>query len=226
MTDKTIPLTLRTLTSVIFGIFALMGAEIAVAQCPNGLFYADLSRNQRANFLLDHVTDVDIAPNSNSECSTSHTLRLTIDIPEECSQAVVWVQFEGTPSGWTLNLGDSSTNNGFGGGAPGTTSNNAELQILDQNLAVYTAAAAPEELDRLLFQEMMLTDGALNFVVENQAVSWGQSASVLQSSNQGRLFAIPDNIDDGRRVYLGLNRVVANASRNGCGARRVMISFR
>lgn len=208
-----------------FALAAVAVAGTAHAQCTSGLYYADMSNGQQANLLPSGViTNVELPPNANPDCPTTRMLKLEIELPEECSKAVIWLQYEGQPSGWTLHVGDSATNNGFGGDA-GTTTNDAELQILEEDLSVYSNGAAP---DRIALMHLALTDGALNVVVTDQSVSWGQPYSALESFNGERLFAIPDQDGDGRRIYLGVNRVFGAAGdddRNGCGARRVMISL-
>jgi hypothetical protein len=208
----------------VFGGLVLGSVEVARSQCPTGLYYADLVHNQQANFLpAGIITGIEFQPNVDPDCPGTRMLKVAIDLPAACTKVVIWVQFDGEPSGWTLNVGDSPTNNGFGGDSG--TASNAELQILNQNLAVYNAATVPQEVDQLAFQNLVLANGALNVIVENQKISWGQPYSALQSFGLERLFAIPDTNGDARRVYLGVNRVVANTSRTGCGARRALISL-
>jgi hypothetical protein len=211
-----------TWTAIAVAVVCLAVPATGEAQC-RGLFYADLVSGQIANFAPGTFGDVATAANPDPECPT-RLLKLRVDVPEACLRAVVWVQFEGQPTGWALNVGDSPTNNGFGGDA-GTVPGNAELQVLDDSLSVYSSATSPEDLDRLAFQHLGLTDGALNLVVADQSLSWGQPYSLLETPNVPRLFAIPDAEGDGRSFYVGLNRVVGNTSRVGCGARRVLISF-
>lgn len=211
-----------TWTAFAFAIVCLVVPSVAQAQC-RGLFYADLGVGQVINFDPQSFDDVASAGNPDPGCPL-RLLKLRVNVPDACSKAVVWVQFEGPSSGWTLNVGDSPTNNGFGGDA-GTTARNAELQILDDVLSVYSSATDPLNLDRLAFQHLGVTDGALNVVVADQSLSWGQPYTLLSSPNVPRLFAIPDVGGDGRSFYVGLNRVVANTSRVGCGARRVLITF-
>ncbi|MCP4664109.1 MAG: hypothetical protein GY856_52665 [bacterium] len=211
-------------------ILSLAAALPAGAQCladapPLGIFFMDL----RLAFSIDltgGAVTVLSPPQNNNECADGSQMAvLEIDIPDECTQANILVEYEGEPEGWSLGLGDSPTNNGFGGDS-GTTPNNAELQILEQQLAVYNAASVPEEVDRLVIQDLALTDGAIRLTVGDQAVGWGQPRAALQTSGLNRLFAIPDlDSADGSSVYLGLNRVVLNDSRRGCGVRRVLVSF-
>jgi hypothetical protein len=183
-----------------------------------------MDRPQQANFMPTFITNVEYGSNPNPDCPETRILKLDIEIPETCSAAVIWLQYEGEPSGWTLNVGDSPTNNGFGGDA-GSTVHNGELQVLDDNLAFYNAAGVPEEVDQLTSQTLALRDGALNVVVSNQHVSWSQPYGSLDSAGLERLFAVPDMTADGRKIYLGVNRVVSGTSRLGCGARRVMVTF-
>ena len=148
--------------------------------------------------------------------------------PNACTQANVVVEYEGTPKLWTVNLGDSPTNDGFAGDA-GTTDNDAELWVLGEDLSLANGGSLAQVNNPLVLQHLALTDGALKFVVKNQSVSWGNPYSLVQSPASKFLFAIPDTTvaaADQRAIYLGLNRVIGNnASRTGCGARRVLITF-
>jgi hypothetical protein len=205
-------------------ILTLAGVVPAQAQCLNGLgiFYMDLELPFDADF-TGAVTVLDRPLQLNADCNDGSRMALVkIDIPQGCTQANILVEYQGTPQGWTVNLGDSPENNGFGGsfGDP----YNAELQILDQRLSVYTAATSPADLDLLAVQDLALTNGSIKLRVADQKVGWGQPMTTLATPNVERLFSIPDPLLD-RSVYLGINRVVLDTSRRGCGARRVLISF-
>ena len=141
-----------------------------------------------------------------------------------CTKANIVVEYEGLPSGWTVNLGDSPTNDGYGGDAGSTPAGkNAELWIQNQSLYVTTAGTSPAALDNpLARQDVSLTDSAIKFVVKDQFVSWGGPYSFLQTPNTKRLFATPAN---GSRIYLGLNQVISNLSRTGSGAARAFITL-
>jgi hypothetical protein len=146
--------------------------------------------------------------------------------PNACTQANVVVEYEGLPSAWTVDLGDSPTNDGFAGDA-GTTTHDAELWILNENLALANGGAIVNNPQ--VFQNLSLTDSTMKFVVKNQFVSWGQPYGYAQAPATQDLFAIPDTsvaAADQRAIYLGLNRVIVNRpDRTGCGARRVLITF-
>jgi hypothetical protein len=147
---------------------------------------------------------------------------LTINVASPCRRANIVVEYEGQPVGWTVNLGDSPSNDGYGGDY-GTTPNNAELQVLGNILTVYSSATSPSNLQVLEVDTLSLRDGSLKFVVGNQYLTWGQPFH--QVPGAPKLFALPDAVD-GSRIYLGINHVVlAQRNRTGTGARRVMISF-
>jgi hypothetical protein len=221
----------------IFFILCLAMGGNAMAQCNTGVFFIDMKTcgNATTNNLAG-VTVLScgaLAANPPiSACPASANWKeavLKINVPTGCTQAIVQVEYDGLPAGWTVNLGDSPTNDGFGGDG-GNADSEAELQILDERLDVYTAALAPGVVDQIGHQDLSLTDSALKIVVKNNYVSWGQPFSFVQTPNQKKLFLVPDNgaaAADRRVVYLGLNRVISNnPGRKGCGARRALVSFK
>lgn len=217
----------KFITFAILGMIAAMPAQAVV--CPAnpsvlGVFFIDLRIGFSVSTTEGAVTVLE-PPQSNADCTDGSLMSvIKIDVPDECTQVNVLVEYEGEPSGWTLNLGDSATNNGFGGDA-GTTRNNAELQVLEQQMSVYNASDDPDTVDRLVHQHLALDDGAIRLTVADQTVGWGQPRGILQTPGLGRLFAIPDEVGDERSIYLGINRVINDTNRRGCGVRRVLVSF-
>ncbi|MDB4951802.1 MAG: hypothetical protein JWM27_4451 [Gemmatimonadetes bacterium] len=149
---------------------------------------------------------------------------LNIDLGR-CKQVNVVVEYEGLPSGWTLDFGDSQTNNGYGGGVPGTTAHMAELQVVNGMLTVHRANSGTIAQ----VWPVTLQDGALKIVARNQFLSWGQPYAVVPNAGGNSLFALPDltgPMPDGMSMYLGINRVIYNpGNRVGYGVRRVMITM-
>lgn len=149
---------------------------------------------------------------------------------KEAKRLRMTVEYEGPstrapklPQGWTTHIGDDPANDGYGGGSG--LAGVAEAQVLDQNLAVYSAALGAGEVDRLLYQELRLAKGALHFDVANQYFSYGQPFNEINASYGKKLFAIGGQGNDSR-IYVGLNRVVSGrADRIGCGARRAILEF-
>ena len=230
----------KSMLHILLCALVLAAAPAAVqAQCPTGLVGLDLKTGVGFSVPPLPAGTVGFTPTGalapvpvSASCPAAAGWKkaaLQIVIPAGCTQANVVVEFEGQPKLWTVNLGDSATNDGFAGGAPGTTANNAELWILNEDLSLANAGNNPAVINNpLAMQHLALTNGALKFVVKNQFVSWGNPYSVVQAPATTNLFAIPDStaLGDQRAIYLGLNRVITNRpDRVGCGARRVLISF-
>lgn len=211
---------------------ALAGAPTAEAQsCVPFLGYVDLVFNG-GNVLTSpnfEVIDTDPIPQS-ADCAANRwrSAVLKVTIPATCSCAVVWVEYVGEPKNWTLNVGDSPNNNGYGGDSGGPPAGqNAEVDVLDQVLTVWSAADNPTDVEPLMRQHLGLTDGALKLVVCDQSISIGQPFTKLETPDLERLFFLADDpgSPDNRTFYVGLNRTIGNETRNGCGLRRAMAIF-
>ena len=229
----------RSLAPIALGVFALaaFAAVPAAAQCPPFICYVDLVQGAYIcpNTAVYPTASINIAPivigADNPNCSPgSFAAVLQVSIPTGCTGVSVLVEYGGLPDGWTVNIGDSETNNGFAGDS-GSLPNgqNAEVQILDEDLSVYSAASAPP-VDRLALAHLALTDGSVRFVVKDQYLSWGQPFSDLETPSLQKLFFIPTapTAPANRNIYVGLNRVIApvgaaSSSRNGCGVRHALL---
>ena len=150
------------------------------------------------------------------------------------TRACFTLDYEGTPVGWTLNVGDDSTNDGFAGGGPGLSSSVAEVQILEEVLAMYSAALGFGLADQLVSERLRLLDGAFKVCVSDDLVTWGNPAGAINTANSKIGFQIPDNApattfspagDGNRDIFAGFNRVVNTTSRNGVGLSRVLITL-
>ncbi len=204
------------------------------AQCPTGQFYLDLKNCTTATF-APHVSFLvactAIAPvPAIAACPPAANWKratLRIAIPAGCTQANMVVEYEGLPAGWSVNVGDSATNDGFAGDAGTHAPDNAELWVLAEDLSVVNGSSNAAAINNPLVKDhLALTDGALKFVVRNEYVSWGQPYNSVQALATKDLFAIPGT-GDGRTIYLGLNQVITGrADRRGCGARRVLVTFK
>lgn len=223
-------LSLRSV-AILFLLAIGLWASGAQAQCTAASFYADLRTGTVVNddTALFHVSP--LAGSQHTGCTGWLEAVVKVDIPKDCTAATVAAEYEGTPVAWTLNIGDSPTNNGYAGDA-GTTDHNAELWVVNENLALANAGNSPSAIDNpLVFKNLSLTDGALKFLVRDQFVSWGQPYEFVQSPSNKLLFAIPDDSvkpAEERSIYVGLNRVISGApgnGRTGCGLRSALIRF-
>lgn len=223
---------------------ALVAAP-AAAQCPQFLCYVDLDVGGGTicpnTTVYPTVTQPapppaagqpphpDLAVGAASTTCTGGSFRavvVQVDVPAECTGVAVWVEYQGDPEEWSVNIGDSITNNGFGGdGGSLPAGQNAEVEVFGELVRLFSAADNPDDVDTLLSQHVALRDGALKFVVEDQFLSWGQPYSALETPDLERLFFLPDSVvaPENRTIWVGLNRSIATPSRNGCGARRALI---
>ncbi len=127
------------------------------------------------------------------------------------------------PYGWVTHIADDPTNNGYGGG--NGLDGVAEMQIVDQNLTMYSNGIAAGVVDAIFTQQLRLANGSMRFEVSDQLLTIGQPYTDVDGSATKRLFQIPDAKND-YRIYAGFNRVVANGvDRKGCGARRVLVDW-
>jgi len=141
--------------------------------------------------------------------------------------AYITAEYQGTPVGWTIDIGDSATDNGYGGN-DGGPEHAAEVQVSDQTLRVYNDPKIPGQVDNLLTQPLSLSDGSLKFTVSNQTLAVGQPQTVLATPVTQTLFWIPDPVaqTDAEMwsIHAAFNGVVrGDTSRQGCGVDNVII---
>ena len=167
--------------------------------------------------------------------TTGHFFMTTVKIDlTGFKKACFTLEYEGTPVGWSFHVGDDVTNDGFGGGGPGLSSSVAEVQILDEDMAMYTIALGPGAVDRLVLEKLNLGNGAFKVCVSDDLVTWGNPAGGIDTTNSKIGFQIPDTApatgfspagNGNRDIFAGFNRVVNGAARNGVGLARVLITL-
>ncbi len=218
--------------------------------CPNNLWAYDLKTGVQLGSLL---------PGSKITSANATLSQAVVQLDYHptkrirCTQANIVVEYQGLPSGWTVDIGDSSTNDGYGGGTPGTTLACAEAQVtsaaLLSTVQAYRDCVPPVAPDTtsppagplplvpiplLSLTPLSLRDGALKFVVRDRFLSVGQpyATTAPVPSKFPHSFHIPDNgfsgsgvLPDGYKIYAAFNRVINGTYRSGTGARRVMITL-
>lgn len=232
---STSPLHRKALLLIALGLCGSAAAASATDVCNRATFYADLRTGLVVNGdpVLFNVLSP-MTPSSLADCEGWNEMLVQVDIPKDCTAATVtvgyqeWPKVISWPGNWTLNIGDSPTNNGWAGDA-GTTPHNAELWILNETLSLANAGNSPGVIDNpLVFNGLALTDGGMQFLIKDQFVSWGHPYQITQSPTNKLLFAIPDDTlsKNQRSIYVGLNRVISGpGSRTGCGLRTAVIAF-
>ena len=178
------------------------------------------------------LSGLTLSPNAGND-GTFFMIAVKVDLTG-FTRACFTLDYEGTPVGWTLNVGDDSTNDGFGGGNPGLSSSVAELQILEEIMTMFSITLGPGVVDQLATQRLRLTDGAFKVCVGDDLVSWGNPAGAVNTANSKIGFQIPDNApattfspagNGNRDIFAGFNRVVSGTARNGVGLARVLITL-
>jgi len=191
---------------------------------------------------------------SNKDGWWETVVEIALDPAKECGCVKLRIHFEDPVRDWSVNVGDSPTNNGLGGDA-GTTNYAAELQVHKGVLAVFTVASpnlGPIRMDTILqwtlpplggrHADLEICEQALVFDMPgafagNRPLHWK-----LQTPIFGLLYSFaprpglpgPEGAKKkDKGLYAGFNRVVYGADkatpnsppRIGTGVRRVEITL-
>ena len=142
------------------------------------------------------------------------------------------VTYRETPDGWTVNIGDSQSNNGYGGDG-GDQSNDAEMQMINGELAVYgndyTPARKTIDGHRQLayFDDVVRSGETVSFEIANEQLIV-DSAAGYEEVNSPYLYALarqpdregPTNYD----IFAAFNRTISERGRTGSGVSEVVIT--
>jgi len=136
--------------------------------------------------------------------------------------------FDSNPTGWLVNIGDSSTNNGYGGDSS-TQSNDSELQIVNGTLSIYLSDVGG---GTLLVSEPNAApaNGRIKLEISNNKVYYyNYTTGVSRTWTSSYIFALNGQSDSEGPVnytlYAGINRVVGSTSRVGSGVATATITF-
>lgn len=137
-------------------------------------------------------------------------------------------------SGWLINIGDSETNDGFGGDA-GTQNNDSEFQLLNYSGRIYGSDYTPADQvidgNRLLYENNNLLNGntSLNISLANNTLNYStaNSGETYQSPYIFALDGQADNSSGGVNysTWFSFNRSINNSSRTGNGVENVTITL-
>jgi hypothetical protein len=148
--------------------------------------------------------------------------------PAQYTTAVFDVSFNSEPTGWTINVGDSRTNNG-GGGDANTQSNDSELQLYNQQLAVLGNDNTPGTKQLLIVDNFAAGGTSVSFTIKNNRVDWRNWIGQTGTLNSAYIFALNNQADSqGTRnydIYAAFNRVVDGNYRSGTGASQVTVTL-
>lgn len=140
------------------------------------------------------------------------------------------VNYDTTPSGWTVNIGDSASNDGYGGDG-GTQSNDAEMQIVNGNMAVfgndYNTPAGGQIIQGNV-PKLVSNGSRIELEVSNQKLGWNNDKGLQNSLKSPYLYAAASQADAtgavNSSIYASFNRVISGRSdRLGSGVSKVTI---
>ncbi len=164
---------------------------------------------------------------------SGRTALLHIDMKKHKRMAIE-LEFSSPSVEWSFNLGDSNTNNGWGGDSM-TAINDAEIQILNGNLEVYGSDLLehykefPAKERFMKRWENVAGDGrTVRLEIADGEVTYIDEDGQRESFQHPALFALSGQDDAEAGVnydlYLGVNRVVMGG-RTGSGLDKVKVRF-
>ena len=165
---------------------------------------------------------------------TDSSALLRIDMKGH-QRLLVTAQFDSPSKEWSLNLGDSISNNGWGGDGS-TNHHDAEVQILDGRFEIYASDAVGSQPPfdggkRFLksWPEVATGPGTVQFEVADGEVALYDKDGRVETFQHNALFALKGQPDSEGGVnydlYLGVNRVVSQG-RTGTGISKLELAFR
>ncbi|CAL1525900.1 unnamed protein product [Lymnaea stagnalis] len=184
----------------------------------------------KTSSFTDHPNVVRVEDFCGTDCSTRGVLKITLPQDDASKRRVVLdMEFE-NPTGWTFNLGDSSTNNGYAGDSSSQSrdaevhgNTNSLLGYLSDNGGSGQAFNIPNlysnHLTLLVGDEILVWTADQDPTKTNFFSSPGWYALNGQPDYEG-----PVNYD----LYLGINKVISGGNYNGrvgSGLCRVGIKF-
>jgi hypothetical protein len=156
-----------------------------------------------------------------SDCLQS---RVNVDLSPGGKRARFDVTYGASVSGWTVNIGDSPTNNG-GAGDSGTQSRDAEMQILDNGMSIFGNDHTVGSKLLANFSNLSLANRTIDLLVSDLRFDWSNVSPITNGFvSSPYLYALAGEFDTegpvNYTIHAGFNRVVDDASassRFGCG---------
>lgn len=220
-------------TAIIIGVFTFQFTPAAQAQAQidvdslPAIYWCNVGINPASSDCTDGI--VTLQPSASSQ-----QRRAIVDLDEGFDWQTFVLRVETCePQGWTVHIGDSPTNNGFGGDG-GSTSHDAEAHSFDNILSVYESDIGTSELT-CKFTGPQNPGGCIvqQYFVGNDYFEFDPAVAVpanpLSICGNGEIFDFnpydePDFEDPSGlhedKLYVGLNQTYGSASRNGKGIQR------
>jgi|GEM_PF-480627 len=192
----------------------------------------DSGRNDCGGISAVQYIDMDRASRNVSDGQA--VLKLTLD-PRRTgyARATFDVIYSDTPQGWTVNIGDSQSNNGYGGDS-GTQSNDAEAVMLEGSLIIYANDYVPSRnttdghREFAYYDDMVRGEESIYFEASNQTLTFDSPGGNETLTSQ-YLYALSGQSDrEGRTnydIFAAFNRTISDAGRSGVGASKVIMTL-
>ena len=162
----------------------------------------------------------------------NHQAVIKINLNPESSgytKALFEVSYGSQPTGWTVNIGDSPSNDGYGEeDDSGNSSNTAEMQINGALLDVYSNLLEGHEAETMdgdlhLWQvDNVVGQGeTISLEISNEHLGWN-SPRIIGEFNSEYLFTLDGQAVD-YDIYAAFNRVISSSRRSGSGVKSVRV---
>jgi hypothetical protein len=158
-------------------------------------------------------------------------LKLVLDAKNtEFTRARIEIHFAEKVEGHVLNIGDSITNNGFGGDSA-TQSRDSEAQVVNGDLTVFGDDTVSPEKEKVLVsvKEFVRPGSKVTFEIADNYFSWHNNDGASGSINSPHIFCLSGQEDKEGKVnydiFIGLNQVVDGNYRGGKGVAKVLIKL-
>lgn len=148
----------------------------------------------------------------------------------EFTKARIEVLYGDKIDGFSVNIGDSVSNNGYGGDS-GHNSRDSELQIVGADMSIFGDDFVPQGEEKVLGKAagLALPGATVVFEISNNQLTWKNDQGVSGQVNSPCLFNLKGQEDkEGKpnfEIFAAFNRVVDGIHRCGTGARRVRITL-
>ena len=205
------------------------GNDVLIGGIENASFTIDLLTGKiSGNVPTDFVNFIVSPTDSNNDSYLETVLQINLnDLANNNPFDIAHfkVNYDSTPTGFSVNIGDSITNNGYGGDSS-TQSNDAEIQIFNNNLTVFASdtGGSRQLANKVNFAS---SNSTVKLTVGNELFVGNGNSSVNLSDPA--LYALNGQSDTqgtvNYNIYAAFNRVIDTNSRIGSGAKSVTITL-
>jgi hypothetical protein len=219
-------------------LVALFAAAMLAAQAHAGTlsFSVDLRTGAADRPPAPYIAFKDVPVDANHDGWYETVLRINLNDPKIGNPYNVvefQVEYDAEPAGQVnLNIGDSRTNDS-GGGDSGTQSNDAEINIGNDeghgtDLYIFGKDGTPTPGNLLECVPGFVANGVVaRLTIGNQHISWTNNRGKCGSLSSPQLFALAGQPDSEGQVnyeiYAAFNRVIAGPRRFGSGVKQVTV---